>query len=639
MNRIIFPLISLLFAAAGVHAQNKTLGVGTTTPNANAALHVESPTNNQGVIIPRLSTAQRSSFTGSLTASDIGLIVFDTDLRSLAIWDGSTWTFGSKVGEPITATSNSAAGNAGTFTISNASNNDVAINATTTGTGHAAYIENINPANANAALFVGTNGSGNAITANGTIQASSFVGDGSALTGIPGFTLPYSQNIASPGSLFSLANSGTGLTSILEITNPANANVALAASTNGTGGTADFSINNVGNSSPVVSITTNGTGPAISANAPIQATSFIGDGSGLTNIPSGGWGFSGNGGTIPGTDFIGTTDKADLVFKTDNVEALRLGTDGNLQLTAIASTSRSFKVSDATPDNNGGNLTIQAGSAVVSGQGVGGGNLVLRAGNSWNGGGTGESGKVQIIAGVNTLSNDNLKGIEFFTGEDGFDNPIERMRIDADGNVGIGTSTPAVKLDVVGEIKITDGTEGAGKVLVSDANGKASWGNASGSSSTTVTISPGMIETEGFLGGTGRATVSSSSVRAISMPEVANATLRTTIPLPSSYAGGPITATINYTSSTTSGDFQLRFYTAGFPVGADVSANVGSTTNPILPAVSFPYALNSFDYALTSIDTNARIITIQIDRWGTIDAADTSTDDFLLLGIVLSYTP
>jgi hypothetical protein len=42
-------------------------------------------------------------------------------------------------------------------------------------------------------------------------------------------------------------------------------------------------------------------------------------------------------------------------------------------------------------------------------------------------------------------------------------------------NVGIGTSTPGAKLDVAGTVKITDGTQGAGKVLTSDANGLATW--------------------------------------------------------------------------------------------------------------------------------------------------------------------
>ncbi len=41
--------------------------------------------------------------------------------------------------------------------------------------------------------------------------------------------------------------------------------------------------------------------------------------------------------------------------------------------------------------------------------------------------------------------------------------------------MGIGTSTPAAKLDVIGSIKITDGTEGADKILTSGNNGLATW--------------------------------------------------------------------------------------------------------------------------------------------------------------------
>lgn len=48
------------------------------------------------------------------------------------------------------------------------------------------------------------------------------------------------------------------------------------------------------------------------------------------------------------------------------------------------------------------------------------------------------------------------------------------------GSVGIGTNVPDVnaKLDLIGRVKITDGTEGAGKVLTSDANGLASWSSS-----------------------------------------------------------------------------------------------------------------------------------------------------------------
>lgn len=49
------------------------------------------------------------------------------------------------------------------------------------------------------------------------------------------------------------------------------------------------------------------------------------------------------------------------------------------------------------------------------------------------------------------------------------------LRITSNGDVGIGTATPGAKLDLAGDIKIVDGTEGAGKVLTSDASGLASW--------------------------------------------------------------------------------------------------------------------------------------------------------------------
>ncbi len=44
-----------------------------------------------------------------------------------------------------------------------------------------------------------------------------------------------------------------------------------------------------------------------------------------------------------------------------------------------------------------------------------------------------------------------------------------------DNQVGIGTSSPAASLDIDGTLRLTDGNESTGKVLVSDASGNASW--------------------------------------------------------------------------------------------------------------------------------------------------------------------
>ena len=60
-------------------AQN-SVGIGIKDPNPNAVLELVSPDHNQGLLVPRMTTAQRNaaSFVGSLGATDKGLMVFDS---------------------------------------------------------------------------------------------------------------------------------------------------------------------------------------------------------------------------------------------------------------------------------------------------------------------------------------------------------------------------------------------------------------------------------------------------------------------------------------------------------------------------------------------------------------------------------
>ncbi|HRX95862.1 MAG TPA: hypothetical protein P5514_02860 [Bacteroidales bacterium] len=71
-----------------------------------------------------------------------------------------------------------------------------------------------------------------------------------------------------------------------------------------------------GNPTQTVTIDNSGT---------LNATAFVGDGSGLTNLPSGNnWSLAGNAGTDTTTHFIGTTDEMPLDFRVNNQRGLRI---------------------------------------------------------------------------------------------------------------------------------------------------------------------------------------------------------------------------------------------------------------------------------------------------------------------------
>lgn len=88
-----FLALCFLFVTITVHAQN-SVGIGVTNPNKNAVLELASPTNNQGFLVPKLTTAQRTdaTFVAGLTTADNGLLVFDTDIGKFHYWSGTAWT-------------------------------------------------------------------------------------------------------------------------------------------------------------------------------------------------------------------------------------------------------------------------------------------------------------------------------------------------------------------------------------------------------------------------------------------------------------------------------------------------------------------------------------------------------------------
>jgi len=91
-NRLwLFSAVYLLSIQLGLTQGN--VGIGTNQPNAHAALQIVAPNGNQGLLIPGLTTSQRTdnAFTSNLSADENGLMVFDLDQKTFYYWMDDQW--------------------------------------------------------------------------------------------------------------------------------------------------------------------------------------------------------------------------------------------------------------------------------------------------------------------------------------------------------------------------------------------------------------------------------------------------------------------------------------------------------------------------------------------------------------------
>ena len=81
---------AILFLTAELQhgfAQSVGIAGSAITPDAQSILDIRSTT--QGVLLPRMTTAQATTLATSLNAGDAGMTVYDTDLEAYKYWDGT----------------------------------------------------------------------------------------------------------------------------------------------------------------------------------------------------------------------------------------------------------------------------------------------------------------------------------------------------------------------------------------------------------------------------------------------------------------------------------------------------------------------------------------------------------------------
>ncbi len=200
----------------------------------------------------------------------------------------------------------------------------------------------------------------------------------------------------------------------------------------------------------------------------------VADPSGLlstSTVPTVGWGLSGNSGTTIGTNFIGTTDNVGLSFKTNNLQRMYINNLGQTVIDINNTNPIAAPVSNAILD------------IVPNGAGIG--NIVLR-GSFAN-----QSDPVDIEfrnwAGATTLGkiyiNPSASDMWFDA------NGATRLALQNDGDVGIGTTNPAQKLDVVGNVNVSSANTymiGASTVLSNTGTGNIFVGANNGLFNTAI---------------------------------------------------------------------------------------------------------------------------------------------------------
>lgn len=465
-------LVTLIFGAIDIQAQNNA-GIGTTTPDASALLELSS--TSSGFLVPRMTTTQRNA----IASTAASLLIYNTTTLQFEYYGGG-WI-------PMLSSSNATltnwlltgnAGNAATNFIGTTDAKDFIVK--TNGVERLRVLSTGNFGIGTSTPTVSTEISGNLLISTTSATASE-LRLGSPYTTTATYTsfksqaqstnitysLPASQSLTSVTSY--LSNDGTG--SLTWVTTSSlvasgawglNGNTGITSLTNfiGTTDAKDLTIRT--NNTTRATITSGGY-LGLGTTTPSQVLDILGNlqfsGAFMPNSTTGtagqllqsqgagtspiwvssssvAWSTTGNAGTDPTINFIGTTDLKTFTIRTNNTRWVTITTTGNFGL-QTTTPSQDFDLVGNLQFSGAFMPGSNAGSTGQTLQSQGSGFAPIWVTSSSTSTGWSTTGNASTTPGTNFIGTTDAKDLVVKT------NSIERLRVSTSGGIAIGTSTNA----------------------------------------------------------------------------------------------------------------------------------------------------------------------------------------------------
>lgn len=318
------------------------------------------------------------------------------------------------------------------------------------------------------------------------------------------------------------------------------------------------------------------------------------------------WSLTGNAGTTPATNFVGTTDNQDLRLRTNNAERVIVSAAGNVGV-GIAPTSKLhiYEATGSTPTATTGTLVLDHGNN-------GGGSSIVFPSRVNNGSDYGYIRYDDDTSGNGSTTENSL--LEIGVQNDLTDTFEDDIAIMPSGNLGVGTRAPKTLLDVNGAISLRENS--VVSVITTGVNSNIALG-ASPASFYKITLPTGAFSLTGLVPATGAdgqiVTLENTTSQNFTIVHSATSTATNQILCPGAtnlvLYGANSSVTLYYNAS------QQRWVVIGSVSNAN--AKPGTVLNTVMTNISGSPAtvtVNSTtdttiaDYSYTPVSANSTII-------------------------------